>query len=159
MSDIETLEDLENAPVVEPTADQREIEFLKASLNQVAAERDRVGEQNSSLRAQLDRALSAHRADIATIGESLISEANDREWCSEYDEIVDKINRSLTVELPLREREHTVTVTVTLEITVMARDEDHAHTLAQEIAGNVETYADRQAGTYSRIGDYEIELV
>lgn len=61
-----------------------------------------------------------HRDDIETIGERLIEEAKDRDWCSVYDEIIDDLNHKLYVELPVRSRNYTVRVqaTVTFEVEV-----------------------------------------
>lgn len=52
-----------------------------------------------------------HRADIETISRILITEANDRGWCSEYDTIVERINEQITV--PLLKRRQTYQITFT----------------------------------------------
>lgn len=58
-------------------------------------------------------------AAIATIGAALIHEANDRGWCSEYDEVISALNERLPEEyrLPRRERRQRMTFTVTETIT------------------------------------------
>jgi hypothetical protein len=77
---------------------------------------------------------------IRIIGERLISESEDRDWCAEFDTIIDDVNGSLPAwgQLPDRTREYTVTwseeyrVTVQRETTVTARSEADAISIAQE---------------------------
>lgn len=66
--------------------------------------------------------------DIKLIGERLIREANDRGFCSEFDDVIDQLNAKLRIELPTRRKEYVVTqvVKVTRSITVYAKDEDEA---------------------------------
>lgn len=77
----------------------------------------RVRELEESLR----QALRHHADDIAVIGERLLSEARDRDWCSEYDDVVRHLNRSLHVELPIREEEYEVEVVDTYMVQVVHR--------------------------------------
>jgi hypothetical protein len=60
------------------------------------------------LRTRLDEARDAHRRDIATIGAALMEQAEERDWCGIYDEVVQEINANLSVELPLRARDVTI---------------------------------------------------
>lgn len=66
--------------------------------------------------------------DIKLIGERLIKEANDRGFCSEFDDVIDDLNSKLRVELPTRRKEYVVTqvVKITRSITVYAKDEEEA---------------------------------
>lgn len=66
--------------------------------------------------------------DIKLIGERLIKEANDRGFCSEFDDVIDDLNSKLRVELPTRRKEYVVTqvVKVTRSITVYANNEEEA---------------------------------
>jgi hypothetical protein len=65
------------------------------------------------LRRRLAEAEERHAQDLATISEILGNEAVEREWCSEYESVVTKINRSISGELqPCRDQEATVSVTV-----------------------------------------------
>lgn len=50
----------------------------------------------------------AHKADIETLGRLLLAEAQEREWCAEYDEFLRVVNGRLTVKLPVRETVHSV---------------------------------------------------
>lgn len=86
---------------------------------------------------EAETAQRRHRADIETIGEALISEAQEREWCGEYDSVIERINGRLSVHLPDRppeEREYEVelTITYTHTVTVTATDEDSAGDQAVE---------------------------
>lgn len=99
-----------------------EVEELRESKYQALRE----AHENARQRRQ------QHEADIARIGEALMSEADEREWCDTYDEFVEDLNKSLTVALPLREVEFEVTMDVTVRITktVTAATEDAAYTEA-----------------------------
>ena len=78
-------------------------------------------------------------ADIDTIGSMLMEEAENRGWCSEYDDFVDNVNASLSVAcLPAREKEYevtwveTYTVTVPRSATYTAKSADEAEDMAKE---------------------------
>jgi hypothetical protein len=109
------------------------------------SEVDALQNEVALLKGEVQRRRESHEADIALIGERLMSEAQDRSWCSEYDTIVESLNAELTVELPLRSREVEVTVcgnvlvpfsiTVTVERTADMDDSD-VENQAQEKADN-----------------------
>lgn len=63
--------------------------------------------QVATVREQKRAAEQAHENDIALIGERLQAEAEQRNWCSEYDDVVEGLNRSLTKPLPVRSRTYT----------------------------------------------------
>lgn len=77
---------------------------------------------------------------IQTIGEALIEKAESMDWCGEFDEWVDIVNRRLAFgyELPTRIQEHEVeveisgTVSVTKTFTVEARSQEHAEQLVAD---------------------------
>lgn len=75
-----------------------------------------------------------HEEDIRKIGESLISEAQARGWCDDFDKWVADINQRLLVELPTRVRQFTVTAdyTVRIRTNVLASSEDDAIELFRE---------------------------
>jgi uncharacterized protein YdiU (UPF0061 family) len=110
---------------------------------------------NESL-GHLRNARERHATDILTIGQKLIEEANDRDWCEEYDTIVEELNGDLHITLPVREREFTVEVSVVLTITVSAQDADSAESSARLIAGDVEEACDNFDGVISAFGNYEV---
>lgn len=72
----------------------------------------------------------AHRA-VEIIGERLISESNDRGWCSEFDRIIEEVNQDLPgpFALPTRYKEYEVTWTETYTVTV---DRSVTYTAASE---------------------------
>lgn len=119
---------------------------LIANLRQLL---DTQSFQLASVRESLRESRNRHVADIATIGEKLIGEANDRDWCEEYDTIVEELNGDLHITLPVREREFTVEVSVVLTITVNAKDEADAREKAGQIADEVEASCDEHEGVVS----------
>ena len=110
---------------------------------------------------------------ISTIGDRLICESNDRNWCSEFDEIIDDVNNALPgwLQLPTREREYevrwteTYTVTVCRSTTVTARDPESACDYVSDYVGEADDYDMREAlscGNYEFSddnGDFEAEEV
>lgn len=113
------------------------LELEQAARQCALFEQDRVGLTTmiSDLETRLRQAHANHELDIERIGERLIEEANSREWCSVYDEVVAELNRRLNVELPTREREYTVEVDVsgTVRVTVTTTSNDDALALAREM--------------------------
>lgn len=108
---------------------------------------------------------------IRIIGERLIQESNDRNWCSEFDQIIDDVNSSLPAPflLPVREREYNVswsetyTITVRRYETVTARNEEDACNLVDDMIGEADEYTIRDAISYGNYdfsddnGDFEAE--
>lgn len=113
-------------------------------------------------RDKYDQAREEAMRAIAMIGERLIQESNDRNWCSEFDELIDSANGNLPgwLQLPIRERDYevnwseTYTVTVHRSTTVTARNEEHACELVgdMELVGEADEYEMRSAISN---GDYE----
>jgi hypothetical protein len=85
-----------------------------------------------------EQAVGQHRADVAVIGERLLEEAQERGWCSDYDTIVDQLNKQLSVELPVRELDHEVEADIRVTIRVKARGESDAEDRAGEIIRLIE---------------------
>lgn len=100
-------------------------------LIDLATARDTMYEEQA---LSLSRARASHSADISTIGDALKEKAGSREWCSEYDEFVEDLNRRLTYDLPLREREFDVEIEATYRMTVSvtATTEDDALRMAED---------------------------
>lgn len=94
-----------------------------------------------NLRNQLAASRARHREDIAIIGEELMAQAEYHGWCSQYDEVIDKLNTQLTVELPERQREYRVRLIVYVDVT--ARDAQGAGDAAvYELSGYDDIYVD-----------------
>lgn len=108
---------------------------LKSALTVMTVDRD----NNKSMRIE---GRTKHERDIELIGNALLQEAEDRDWCSAYDDFIEVLNRSLTVELKSREHEYEVEIEVTrkqvqrVTVTVTARDEDHARELINDDPSN-----------------------
>lgn len=111
------------------------------------AERDAALAQVESLKEALSRgdvrvreAQSRHQSDIDAIGARLLEECEARDWCEEFDRIIDELNGSLNRSLPqmVREREYEVTMDVTVRVTrtVTASDEDNAYEQARDDLGS-----------------------
>lgn len=115
---------------------------LRDELGKQAVEEADLRNRLAVAQRRLEEARELHRGDIETIGERLISEANDRSWCGQYDEIVDELNRDLSVELPTREKEYTVSVDIRVEVRVSATGELEAHNMALSAAGGIEHVID-----------------
>jgi hypothetical protein len=109
---------------------------------------------------------------IQIIGERLIQESNDRNWCHEFDEIIDDVNNALPgwLQLPTREREYevrwteTYTITVSRSTTVTAHNDEQACEIAADsYVGEADDYEIRDAiscGNYEFSddnGDFEAE--
>lgn len=69
-----------------------------------------------ALREEVRVARQAHIDDIQSIGERLIAESKSRSWCSEYDQIISELNRTLNISLPDREQDVEVTVSGTITV-------------------------------------------
>jgi hypothetical protein len=83
--------------------------------------------RESSFLRQVREADERHQADITLIGEVLVDEARSREWCSEFEQVVNRrLNPNLHLPLPVRARDVEVvvsgyvrvpfSVTVTVEV-------------------------------------------
>lgn len=88
------------------------------------------------LEAALAESERLHRQDIEHIGAKMIAEANRRDWCEIYDDVVDDLNNQLHVELPVREHDYSVELTYQVRVTatMTARDADAALGIAKKIA-------------------------
>lgn len=134
LGDIEAIEEVaESAAMVEPV-----VEVVDPKDTAI-----------KNLREQINRAAAAHQDDIERISKELNEQAEERGWCTDFDAIVSRLNRDLTVLLPVREREYDVKVEqeylvkITRTIRVTATTEDEALDKAEEMAdeyGNSELY-------------------
>jgi hypothetical protein len=86
------------------------IDSLRTDLeNEVAA--------HIKARAAVEAAKQSHAADVAVITSWLQNEAQERDWCDEYDDCVEAVNHKLTIKLPSRKRDYTVTMRVSYVLT------------------------------------------
>lgn len=102
--------------------------------NRAPAERIAMLEQSiESLNQQLQSArasLARSAADFEAVADRIKTEAEERDWCSEYDDIVRSVNLQLQMhELYTRAKEYEVSYTITATITSKQDPDD-------EISGN-----------------------
>lgn len=102
-------------------------------------------EQIKRLDNEVSATMAKHRADIAAISERLIAEAEDRDWCDTYDDVIKDLNQELNVKLKVRVQPYVVDTiyTVTVRTTVTATDEDEAINEVENMTpedGNAEAF-------------------
>lgn len=101
--------------------DEGEIEMVPPYVREMARIQLASSVENRRLRENCDKA----RNDWDKLGGLLMQEANDRDWCSDYDRLVEKWNQQFDFfELPTRKKDYEVEVTVTATYTVTVRVED-----------------------------------
>lgn len=125
-------------------------EHLEAQCTRKAAELADLSNRIPALESELETARAAsvenwnrftssqdkHARDIRIIGAELLEQAEEHNWCSQFDDVVDTLNRTLHIELPTRIREFTVEVR--LRLTIEARDSDAAYRIASEAADRID---------------------
>lgn len=104
-------------------ASKRRVQSLDAGVSTTGAhesdvERDRLAAEVRDLTQRLHSSEQRHQRDIDLIGERLIEEARRRDWCSEYDQVISRLNANLYFQLPIRESDYEVTWTETYTVTV-----------------------------------------
>jgi hypothetical protein len=125
------------------------IASLKSNLTVMTVDRD----NNKTMRFE---GRQKHERDIELIGNALLEQAKDRDWCSQYDEFITDLNKELSVELKTREKEYEVEIEVTrkqvqkVTVTITANDEDHARELINDDPSN---YYEDQINNY----DWDVE--
>jgi hypothetical protein len=93
-------------------------------------------------------AVAQHREDIVKIGESLIEEAINRDWCDEFDQWVTGINRGLNISLPecpsswsvSGTAEVTLTVYVPVRATIEGRERPDESDIESALRDNLTSY-------------------
>lgn len=76
-----------------------------------------------------------HRRDIQMISERMYREAKRRQWCGEFDDIVDELNVELQVPIQRPIGKWRVEVFLTVE----GRDEEEARTAADNVLDGIDT--------------------
>jgi hypothetical protein len=89
---------------------------LEQLVQELTSERDSLLNQVLEEKQATTTAEAYHQADIDLLSERLIQEANDREWCETYDDVVADINQHLHRPLDTRIASQQLTVRVTLDI-------------------------------------------
>lgn len=134
------METTQDTPVSAPDLASLDVDSLRLRVTQLTDGLQAAHQRENALRdeltvtrEQLSLLRSNVRSDCTLLSQRLIDQANDRGWCSVYDEIVENLNSEFTVlAIAERETDHEidVAVTVTYEIhttvTVRARNIDDA---------------------------------
>jgi hypothetical protein len=111
----------------------------EAQVRDLRRETERLRSTISELRQELADAQEVHRQDVARIGEVLLREAKQRDWCQDYDDVVEELNQRLTVALPGRARAWDVSFDVRVTVRVeRARGDGDARERAGDIAEDIE---------------------
>ena len=165
----ETLDQTTFLPVEHPF-DKLTPEELKASL--IAVQKQYFDSQDK--RVKLEREFSEFK-DAAfklrdVVGERLIEESNERDWCVEFDKIIEKINEGLRwdLQLPTRQKTYNVTyreefsVTVEKNMEITAASEEDAIEQARSNYDCADEYEISEAvscgnWTFIEADDYEAE--
>jgi len=79
-----------------------------------AREVERAFAERDEWRNKYETSAINHGHDIAVIRNRLVEEAEKRDWCSEFDDIIEDVNRQLNVEMDPRERDFYLTVSFTV---------------------------------------------
>lgn len=100
-----------------------------------------------------------HRDDIELIGERLMHEANERDWCSIYDDVIEDLNQKLYIELPVRLRTYTVRVVAAVTFEVEVEDQPN-ETEAREVARDwIESDARDYVNNVTRVDVEDTEVI
>ena len=120
---------------------------------------------------EMTREKRDYSSDIELIGSMLENEAESRNWCSEYDQFIDRFNAESKIAfIDPREKDFdvtvdvTVTMTVPVTISVTARSGEDAEALVSDDASSYidDAYvqSSAQSGDWSiHIDDYEVSDV
>lgn len=148
-----------------PVGSLHDAQILINDLTQEIAD---LRERHTRLQEAKNRLALDVAHDSEYITEVLTSEAERRDWCDQYDEIIEKINRNLRVvhiEPRTREFEIEVTVTATVSTTTTVTVTAARHDDAVEMVKNSNDDIEQQAANaldeeVARAGwdDIDIEL-
>ena len=108
---------------------------------------------------------------VNVISDRLITESEDRDWCDEFDKIIEDVNQELPMRFRLRtrERNYNVTWTETYMVTIQrhanltAANEDAAKDMATDLEGEAEFHEISESVRnhnyeFNDADDYEAEL-
>jgi len=108
---------------------------------------------------------------VSVISDRLITESEDRDWCDEFNTIIDEVNEELPTQFQLRTRERnynvtwteTYTVTVQRHANLNAANTDAAIDMATELEGEADYHELNEAVRnnnfeFNDSDDYDVEL-
>jgi len=124
---------------IESTVDTFEVEQLKTRVNYLQTVNDEL------------------LKDIQCIDEALQKEAQDRGWCSEYDDFVENINNDLKrCSLEPRIKDFTASVTIAVSFQCSPSDSDDK---IRDIMRALHAHGDNLDGELYTIGDWHIDHI
>jgi len=105
----------------------------------------------------LDTTIVELKKDIQCIDEALLAEATEREWCAEFDDFVDKVNKDLRrCSLTPRRQNFTASVTIAISYQALASEADDR---IRDIMKAIHQEGDNLRGEEYTIGDWQIDHV
>lgn len=149
---------------------------LQAQVARLTGERDTLTHALTRANERFEQRDGEFKASISTIGGRLLSECEDRRWCSEFNEIITEVNDDLPVyKLPLHEKEFYVDVDVEgrqrtqIRLRIMASDQDAANELGygmnlsemdENLTAHGDDTIDAQLTSKARVRDfYDVEVI
>lgn len=118
------------------------IEALNREIASLKADVERVNNQSDSWRT----VATNNATDFDAVGKALMEEAENRNWCNEYDEFVERVNSNLIRNaLPVREQEYEVEIevigslTTTTTVSVTATSQEAANEMVEN---DMDSYVD-----------------
>jgi hypothetical protein len=134
------METTQDTPLSAPDLASLDVETLRLRVTQLTDGLQAAHQRENALRdeltvnrEQLSNLRNNVRSDCTLLSEELITQANNRGWCSIYDEIVETLNSQFAVlAIDEREGDHEIEVEVTATyefhtmVTVRARSMDDA---------------------------------
>jgi hypothetical protein len=129
------------------TTDDR-ITELQATVNdreqQIVAFEGRVRSFDARIE-ELSQLCGRWSRSFDMVGQYMMEKAEEKGYCSDYDEVVDELQHLLPIgELPVRRKEYTASITVEVQYTVTYRDDEND--LANSIRAAIESAASRNPG-------------
>jgi hypothetical protein len=101
--------------------------------------------QIRELEGRLSERVKKHEKDIQLIGDALIEEAIDRDWCDEFDKWVENVNQTLWIELPVRAADYVAEITLSVQFRSSPNDVDGVvHDIAQAIYNHGDNHGDHE---------------
>lgn len=133
------------------------VQVLESSYKDLEIKNRDLSALYDSAITSLTAAKTRHTDDIEHIGSALIAEAEERGWCSQYDEFINKVNRILHIELETRER--TYVVEVTARVSMQVEVEASSLNQAIESARDSVNYLDGRSYEEVSVTNIDIEDV
>lgn len=136
---------------------QSENERLSRLVAEKQAYIDEIDRINGNLHNTITGLRHVHDEDIAIIGKVLLDEAEKRDWCDEFDTIIDEVNNRLDHPLPTRTRIYRVHYAYALSYRVSSSAEVRASSEAEARRALEEDPADYCASPGDIVNDLDVD--